>query len=97
VGDVDVSSVIQGRAARQYSYEFSITEPPCVVYNSAVTRADIDMWESELEDVFTRIRPLFSRTESKKHAELYFRGLLSPIERKNGWTIAELERTRSSR
>jgi len=24
-----------------------------------------------------------------KHAEQYFRGLLSPIERKNGWTIAE--------
>jgi SRSO17 transposase len=29
------------------------------------------------------------RTESKKHAEQYFRGLLSPLGRKNGWTIAE--------
>jgi SRSO17 transposase len=59
------------------------------VYDGAVTRADIDVWESGLEDVLTRIRPLFYRTESKKHAEQYFRGLLSPIERKNGWTIAE--------
>ena len=49
----------------------------------------MDVWESGLEDVLTRIRPLFYRTESKKHAEQYFRGLLSPIERKNGWTIAE--------
>ncbi len=62
---------------------------PVVVYDGAVTRADIDVWESGLEDVLTRIRQLFYRTESKKHAEQYFRGLLSPIERKNGWTIAE--------
>lgn len=60
-----------------------------VVYDNAVTREDLDRWESELEDVLARIRPLFYRTESKKHAEQYFRGLLSPLERKNGWTIAE--------
>ena len=36
-----------------------------------------------------RIRPLFYRTESKRHAEQYLRGLLSPLKRKNGWTIAE--------
>lgn len=62
---------------------------PVVVYDGAVTRADVDVWESGLEGVLTRIRPLFYRTESKKHAEQYFRGLLSQIERKNGWTIAE--------
>jgi SRSO17 transposase len=62
---------------------------PAVVYDGAVTRADVDVWESGLEDVFTRISPLFYRTESKEHAEQYIRGLLSPIERKNGWTIAE--------
>ncbi|HEX8936253.1 MAG TPA: IS701 family transposase [Pseudonocardiaceae bacterium] len=32
---------------------------------------------------------LFYRAESKKHAEQYVRGLLSPLERKKGWTIAE--------
>ena len=36
-----------------------------------------------------RVRPLFYRAESKKHAEQYIRGLLSPLARKNGWTIAE--------
>jgi SRSO17 transposase len=60
-----------------------------VVYDDAVTRADLDVWESELEGVLARIHPLFYRTESKKHAEQYVRGLLSPIQRKNGWTIAE--------
>lgn len=49
----------------------------------------MDAWESELEGVFVRIRPLFYRTESKRHAEQYVRGLLSSVERKNGWTLAE--------
>jgi SRSO17 transposase len=47
------------------------------------------MWESELAGLLELVRPLFYRTESKKHAEQYLRGLLAPIERKNGWTIAE--------
>lgn len=49
----------------------------------------MDAWESELAGVFARIRPLFYRTESKRHAEQYVRGLLSSVERKNGWTLAE--------
>ena len=60
-----------------------------VVYDDAVSREDVGRWESELASLLTRIRPLFYRTESKKHAEQYVRGLLSPLERKNGWTIAE--------
>ena len=35
-----------------------------------------------------RLQP-FYRTESRRHAEQYVQGLLAPIERKNGWTIAE--------
>ncbi|MGH3833786.1 MAG: IS701 family transposase [Pseudonocardiaceae bacterium] len=54
-----------------------------------MSREDVDRWESELAGVLARIRPLFYRVESKKHAEQYVRGLLSPLERKNGWTIAE--------
>jgi SRSO17 transposase len=60
-----------------------------VVYDGAVSRADVEVWESELTGLFSRIGPLFYRTESKRHAEQYVRGLLSPLERKNGWTIAE--------
>lgn len=65
------------------------TDRPVAVYDGAVTRADLDEWESELESVFARMRPLFYRTESRRHAEQYVRGLLAPIQRKNGWTIAE--------
>lgn len=62
---------------------------PVIVYDGAVTRADLDAWESELENLFARMHPLFYRTESRRHAEQYVRGLLAPLERKNGWTIAE--------
>jgi len=67
----------------------SPTSDLAVVYDGAVTPADLEMWESELEGLFARLRPLFYRTESRKHAEQYVRGLLSPMARKNGWTIAE--------
>ena len=67
----------------------SPTSALTVVYDGAVTSADLETWESELEGLFARLRPLFYRTESKKHAEQYVRGLLSPLARKNGWTIAE--------
>jgi SRSO17 transposase len=60
-----------------------------VVYDGAVTRVDLDAWNSELDGLLERIRPLFYRTESRKHAEQYLRGLLAPLGRKNGWTIAE--------
>jgi len=65
------------------------TNHPVVVYDGAVTRADLDVWESDLEGLFARMRPLFYRTESRRHAEQYVRGLLAPLQRKNGWTIAE--------
>jgi SRSO17 transposase len=60
-----------------------------VVYDGAVSRVDVDVWESRLQGLLAWMRPLFYRTESKRHAEQYVRGLLSPLERKNGWTIAE--------
>jgi len=59
------------------------------VYDGAVTRADLDTWESDLESLLVRLRPLFYRTESRTHAEQCLRGLLSSLQRKDGWTIAE--------
>ena len=60
-----------------------------VVYDGAVTPADLDQWESDIQALAARVGPLFSRAESKRHAEQYLRGLTSPLERKNGWTISE--------
>ncbi|MGH3711777.1 MAG: IS701 family transposase [Pseudonocardiaceae bacterium] len=51
--------------------------------------ADLERWEFEFHAVVARVRSLFYRTESKRHSEQYLRGLLSPLARKNGWTIAE--------
>ena len=62
---------------------------PPVAYDDAVTPAELDEWERELSAVIERIRPLFYRVESQRHAGQYLRGLLSPLARKNGWTIAE--------
>ena len=67
---------------------FSVSRPT-VVYDGAVTSADSDEWGHEFDAVMGRMRSLFYRTESKKHAEQYVRGLLSPLARKNGWTISE--------
>ena len=67
----------------------SISSAPAAAYDGAVTSADLDEWERELVGVVKRIQPLFHRTESKQHAEQYLRGLLSPLARKNGWTISE--------
>jgi SRSO17 transposase len=54
-----------------------------------VTREDLAVWDQEFGDVCTRLDGLFYRTDSRVHARDYVRGLLAPLERKNGWTIAE--------
>ena len=39
--------------------------------------------------VAARIGPRFAREEARLRAQAYLRGLLSPVERKNGWQLAE--------
>jgi SRSO17 transposase len=36
-----------------------------------------------------RIAPRFCRVEPRRRALAYLRGLLAPVERKNGWQLAE--------
>jgi SRSO17 transposase len=60
-----------------------------VVDADAVSMADLDEWSTEFEGVLGRISSLFVHPSSRRHAEQYLRGLLSPITQKNGWTIAE--------
>jgi SRSO17 transposase len=47
------------------------------------------VWSASFEEVCERIGPLFARSETRERAQAYLRGLLSPIERKNGWQMAE--------
>jgi SRSO17 transposase len=46
-------------------------------------------WAAGLEAVHARVAPRFARAEPRRRALAYLRGLLSPIERKNGWQLAE--------
>src|SRR3712207_6172981 len=46
-------------------------------------------WSRELEALAARIAPRFSRAEPRRRALAYLRGLLAPLERKNGWQLAE--------
>jgi SRSO17 transposase len=66
------------------NYSTDIDELP----DGSVTPGDLEDWDREFDGVLTRIRELFYRTESRTHAEHYLRGLLAPLERKNGWTIS---------
>jgi hypothetical protein len=45
--------------------------------------------EAELEALHGRIGPFFSRSEPRKRALGYLKGLLSRCDRKNGWQLAE--------
>ena len=59
-----------------------------VVDDGAVTRSDLDAREAEFENVCARFEARFYRPESRRHFRQHMRGLLAPLERKNGWTIA---------
>jgi SRSO17 transposase len=47
------------------------------------------VWGAAFEEVCERMGPVFARSETRERAQAYLRGLLSPIERKNGWQMAE--------
>jgi SRSO17 transposase len=47
-------------------------------------------WPIGLTEVERRLLPHFSRRAARRRAWAYLRGLLSPVERKNGWQLAEV-------
>lgn len=55
----------------------------------AVSAADVGRWEAALAEVHGRISQHFARSEMRQRALAYLRGLLSGIDRKNGWQLAE--------
>jgi len=55
--------------------------------NTTVT--DAISWAASLEAVVERIGGRFPRSEPRQRAAAYLRALLSPVERKNGWQLAE--------
>jgi len=49
----------------------------------------LDAWEEQLDTHLHRLDPFFARSEAREQAKAYLKGLLSPVERKNGWQLAE--------
>jgi SRSO17 transposase len=46
-------------------------------------------WARGLDELVERIAPRFCRIEPRRRVRSYLQGLLAPIERKNGWQLAE--------
>src|SRR5690349_15296360 len=46
-------------------------------------------WEQQLDTLLQRLDPLLPRKQVREQAKAYVQGLLSSVERKNGWQLAE--------
>jgi SRSO17 transposase len=62
---------------------------PCTA-PAELTVDTVRAWLLELTEVERRIGPRFARWDVRRRVGAYLRGLLSPVERKNGWQIAEV-------
>jgi len=56
---------------------------------AAVHSVDLDRWLSEFSAVMDRIAPRFARYEPLRHTGELMAGMVSGLDRKNCWTIAE--------
>jgi len=52
-------------------------------------RARLKDWERELDVLHARLGALFRRSEPRERSLSYLKGLLSAVQRKNGWQLAE--------
>jgi SRSO17 transposase len=53
------------------------------------TADDLQVWVAGLDALFGRVAGRFGRAEPRRQARAYVTGLLAPVERKNGWQLAE--------
>jgi SRSO17 transposase len=51
--------------------------------------AEVARWQAGLADLHARIAPRFKRPEARARAGRCLAGLLAPVERRNGWQLAE--------
>jgi SRSO17 transposase len=56
----------------------------------SVGQIDLAGWQEQFDDMFAEVlAPAFARREPRLRARWYVLGLVSGLERKNGWTLAE--------
>ena len=53
------------------------------------TELEVNNWIEEVDAAAARIASRFSRKDLRAHSARYLRGLISRVERKNGWQLAE--------
>ena len=51
--------------------------------------AEVGAWAQGIEAMHARIAGRFRRPEPRRRVLAYLKGLLSPVERKKGWQLAE--------
>ncbi|WP_214607807.1 hypothetical protein, partial [Mycobacterium tuberculosis] len=56
---------------------------------AAAHSVDPDRWQAEFSAVLDRIAPRFARHQPLRHAGELMAGMVSGLDRKNCWTIAE--------
>jgi SRSO17 transposase len=56
---------------------------------TGATITEAQQWAAGLSSIGQRIGGRFARAEPRRRALAYLQGLLSPLERKNGWQLAE--------
>lgn len=56
---------------------------------TSVDGVDLAGWQARFEDLFALVAGYFDRVEPRRWARAYLLGLLTPIGRKNGWTLSE--------
>lgn len=62
---------------------------PIVPAGAKTTFVDVWRWGQELERLHARIASRFARPEPCRRALAFLKGIVSSIERKNGWKLAE--------
>ena len=55
-----------------------------------MTPEELKQWTADFEDFQARFAPFFARSEPRRAAQQYLRGLLASVQRKNCWQMAEV-------
>src|SRR5215470_9545229 len=63
--------------------------PPQPLAQASTTIQDVVQWAQALTRLHSRIAPHFARKEPRRRALAFLQGILSQVERKNGWQLAE--------
>lgn len=62
---------------------------PLTPRGTHTTFVEVWKWGQELERLHARIAPRFARPEPRRRSLAYLKGIVSSVERKNGWHLAE--------